>query len=537
VSTATDVAATSATADPETERLLLGAMIVASVVPSCRLAASDFTDIRHRRVYAALLRLHERGDPIDHVTVQADLARKGDLLGAGGPLYLDSLTDGVPRFSSVDAYAEIVADRAQRRQLVAVAERVAALARSEDRAVDAAEKAISLLRGVGAEPECSRCGRDACAGDCAPPVPPLVAVSAGAVTNAAPPRWVVEGFVVENGVHLLVSESGTGKTFVLLSLAAHLATGADWFGLATSAGSVVYVGFEADALGLRLQALEGAGCDLANVYVIRASDPISPSIGRDGREAPSVGEAALTSALIELVERLAREGKPPIVAVMIDTVRASMSGSEDRSEDASAYLRAVRRILRAVAGAAAILAHHSGWQDGEVRRKRERGSSAFRGNVDGVAYLEADEDAGAADPSHVPLVLRVLKARDAQRPEVIRLVRQRVEVPGVDRRGDPLSSCLIVSDARTRADRESETRAVEAAQDRQLELRVLQAVREFPNLTNRERIRQVVKAGKPAVNAAVARLVLRELLVEGLRGAPFTLTPEGIRAADGGLEW
>jgi hypothetical protein len=94
----------------------------------------------------------------------------------------------------------------------------------------------------------------------------------------------------------------------------------------------------------------------------------------------------------------------------VDTVRASLSGSEDSSEHVSAYLRAVGRVLATVPGAAALLVHHAGWQDGEGKRPRERGSSAWRGNVDGTLYIEA----GKYDQEHHErrLILRTLKVRD-----------------------------------------------------------------------------------------------------------------------------
>ncbi len=97
----------------------------------------------------------------------------------------------------------------------------------------------------------------------------------------------------------------------------------------------------------------------------------------------------------------------------MDTVRASLSGSEDSSETVSAYLRAIRRQLRHLPGAGAILAHHSGWQDGDQKRRRERGSSSFRGNVDGTLYLEVSDERGSED---VALSLRTLKRRDGERP-------------------------------------------------------------------------------------------------------------------------
>ena len=55
--------------------------------------------------------------------------------------------------------------------------------------------------------------------------------------------------------------------------------------------------------------------------------------------------------------------------MIIDTVRASLIGSEDGSESVSAYLRAVRRLLAPYPEAAGLLAHHAGWQDGEHGRE------------------------------------------------------------------------------------------------------------------------------------------------------------------------
>ena len=62
-------------------------------------------------------------------------------------------------------------------------------------------------------------------------------------------------------------------------------------------------------------------------------------------------------------------------------------------EHVSAYLRAVRRILSSLPDAGALLVHHAGWQgEGKSSRQRERGSSAWRGNVDGTWYLKGEDD-------------------------------------------------------------------------------------------------------------------------------------------------
>jgi len=117
------------------------------------------------------------------------------------------------------------------------------------------------------------------------------------------------------------------------------------------------------------------------VHFRRATDSLSPRVLRNGSEEASFGEVSIIAELNALRADLAAKGEPTIGLVIIDTVRASMLGSEDSSEQVSAYLRVIRRILSHVPEAAAILAHHAGWQDGQASRKRERGSSALRGTV------------------------------------------------------------------------------------------------------------------------------------------------------------
>jgi AAA domain-containing protein len=356
-------------------------------------------------------------------------------------------------------------------------------------------------------------------------------VAALELAKAPPTRWIVEHVVPAGGVTVLVGESGAGKTFIALGLAADIGAGREWFGLATQRGSVAYVFMEGDAIGLRVQALHEHGASLEDLFVLRASDPISPRVLRDGLEAPSIGEARITEDLARLAADLGRWGRPPLVALVIDTVRASMTGSEDNSEDVSAYLRAVRRILATIPGAACILVHHAGWQDGETKRKRERGSSAFRGNADGTLYVEVDEE--ERTDGSAALVIRTLKTRDAERPAPIRVIRQRVNVLGFDARGNPLTSCVIVRDPRTRMDREAAVAAVIASAERELDVRVLRVIRDCPTATSRALIRERVKAGKVAVFDSVARLLDGNLITEGKRGEPFVLTPAGEHLAGG----
>jgi hypothetical protein len=346
--------------------------------------------------------------------------------------------------------------------------------------------------------------------------------SAAEVMIASPREAVVEGVAVAGGVTVLVGPSGAGKTFVLLSMAAAVANGKPWHGRKVEHGSVAFVSFEGDALGLRLRALEeGQGKSLDGLHVLEASDPLSPILDRDRAEAPSPGETFVAEALDELATELAACDRPPVRLVVVDTIRASLAGSEDSSETASAYLRAVRRILVRAPGAAAILAHHSGWLDGDTKRKRERGSSAFRGNVEGTVYLEPQGE-------H-QLVLETRKLRDAEKPPPLCLVRRQVKLSIADRDGRPFTSCVIDADTRTAVDLEAER----AAKDRETDLRVLCVIRDHPDATSQKAIRTYTRLRTEVVRDSLDRiLAARWALRPEKQRHPYTLTAAGKAALE-----
>jgi hypothetical protein len=349
--------------------------------------------------------------------------------------------------------------------------------------------------------------------------------------NAPQAVEIVEGMLWEGCLTVLAAESGAGKTFVLLDLAAAISDGVYWHGRTVQQGSVVYISYEGDALGLRLRALRDVGnYQLEHLYIVRGADPLSPRVTRDGEER-SIGEITATAALETLAAELAVNHRPPIVAGFIDTVRASLTGSEDSSEHASAYLRAVRRIGSRLPNAAWCLAHHAGWQDGDTQRKRERGSSAWRGNCDATLYLEAGEY--DADRGEAPLTLRTLKVRDAERPAPLHLIRRRVELMAADRHGDPLTSCIIERDRRTREDRDSERVQAVEAEHQEADLAVLKAMRDYRDATSISLLRPYVGLRTDVVTASVGRILRAHLATAGKRGQPYTLTPAGSERLNG----
>lgn len=85
------------------------------------LRADHFFRDGHRRIFDAMVRLGDRNDPIDFLTIKAELDRTGELDECGGPAYIASLTDGVPRSSNLPHYANIVLEHYTRRQIIKAA--------------------------------------------------------------------------------------------------------------------------------------------------------------------------------------------------------------------------------------------------------------------------------------------------------------------------------------------------------------------------------------------------------------------------------
>jgi hypothetical protein len=325
------------------------------------------------------------------------------------------------------------------------------------------------------------------------------------VLSDRPPVTIVGGVVWAGAVTTLVAEAGAGKTFVALDLGAAVADARPWHGRAVREGSVAYCSWEGDALALRLLGLREAGATLAHLHLLRASAPLSPSVDRDGLERPSAGELALAEALAELTARLAAAGAPPVRLLVVDTLRASLTGSEDHSEDVAGYLRAVRRLLAPYPEAGALVVHHAGWQDGETRRKRERGSSALRGNIDATLYVEITEE--ALEQGRAYLTLSALKIRDDTKPAPLRLVRSRVTVDRVDETGRPYTTCVIETDPRSREDLEAERARAETAEAEALAQKA-EAVIARGTVTSLETLRALLGVSKPAAQATLARLLL-----------------------------
>jgi replicative DNA helicase len=121
--------------DVAAEQSVLGGMLlskdaIADVVEVLR--GNDFYVPRHETVFEAVLDLYGRGEPADAVTVAAELTKRGDLAGIGGPAYLHTLLSSVPTAANAGYYARIVRERAVLRRLVTAGTRIVQLGYATD---------------------------------------------------------------------------------------------------------------------------------------------------------------------------------------------------------------------------------------------------------------------------------------------------------------------------------------------------------------------------------------------------------------------
>ena len=134
---------------PESERGVLGAMLrsrEAALLTIENLKAEDFYDPANREIYAAMQAIAAVSRPIDLVTLDEELTRRGKLDAVGGAPYLIELSQSVPSAANVQAYIRIVDEKATLRRLIAAAEQIMqdsyAGQKENEEILESAEKAI-----------------------------------------------------------------------------------------------------------------------------------------------------------------------------------------------------------------------------------------------------------------------------------------------------------------------------------------------------------------------------------------------------------
>ena len=133
----------------EAEEAVVGAVLIDPEVYydlAQFLQPEDFYIHRHRWIWEAFTRLHEKRTPIDFLTVSEALEGAGQLAEIGGPAFLTALINQVPTSLHAEAYGRMVEAASIRRRMLTAANQIATLAYNEGESIETimeeAEKSV-----------------------------------------------------------------------------------------------------------------------------------------------------------------------------------------------------------------------------------------------------------------------------------------------------------------------------------------------------------------------------------------------------------
>jgi hypothetical protein len=254
-----------------------------------------------------------------------------------------------------------------------------------------------------------------------------------------PPPALIKGVFPQTGVATIGGQSGSGKTFHALHLAARLVPNYKEHSYINEyrinrKGGVLYFVLEGkpafpmrvaaafeDALGKQMQFGDRPKVPFAwNTY--------EPNLFNNGPD-----------ALIKLVERDAAKMKHEygvdLVAVFLDTMGlAACYENEDKAAQVQKVVSGLNK-LSDTTGALVIGVDHYGKDQGAGLR----GSSAKRGHVETILACLVDKDRNDKTTNHR---LKFEKIRDGEEGRIVPYRLKPVNC-GVDEDGDPVSTCII----------------------------------------------------------------------------------------------
>jgi len=126
----------------DVEMAVLGAMMLDKGAIAKAIEILDDTSFykpAHQRIFAAMIGLFEKSEPVDLITLVEELRRRAELDKVGGEYYLTELTTKVTTAANVEYHAHIVLEKALMRQLISSSSEVVGRAFSET------EDALDLL--------------------------------------------------------------------------------------------------------------------------------------------------------------------------------------------------------------------------------------------------------------------------------------------------------------------------------------------------------------------------------------------------------
>ena len=195
------------------------------------------------------------------------------------------------------------------------------------------------------------------------PITPIPIMSIQEVMNMKPVPWLVQDYIPENSMSMLYGSPGSGKTFIALDMALHIAHNKPWHHKAINPGEVFYIAGEGVG-GLRKR--------LKAWHIFHELEPKAPC-----HIIPQAVGLLKEQEMEQLIETITKISKDQVKLVIFDTVARCMSGDENSAQDIGDAIKAMD-LIRNTFNCAVMPIHHSG----KDRDRGARGSTALIGAVD-----------------------------------------------------------------------------------------------------------------------------------------------------------
>src|SRR2546428_1772933 len=321
--------------DLNAERAALGGVLLGGVTVFRTLGVptSAFFSESHRAIHRAMLRLVDRGDALDAIIVQNELARANELDVAGGPAALALLPGEGSIAVNAQSYARIIAEHAQRREYDALARRLGGASGTGPEALAA------MVRDAQARVR-----------ELAPraAVETIPTEATAFLAHRFPVRrdLVARGVLPRVGLGIVNGRPKVHKSMLADNLMLARARGAPWLGLPTDPG-----------ITLALQAEHSPASWQRRLAVMTKNDPEPLPAGclylRTLR-----GVALNTADGLGVVHQLLDETRADLLR--IDPLARYMVGRENSNDEdgMGGVVRAIDTILER--GVTVLLGHHQG---------------------------------------------------------------------------------------------------------------------------------------------------------------------------------
>jgi putative DNA primase/helicase len=180
-------------------------------------------------------------------------------------------------------------------------------------------------------------------------------------------EFLIDGVIETPCTGMVFGSSGTGKSFFVIDMALHVASGMQWLGKATKSGPVFYIcGEGRHGIPRRVKAWEHHhGCKVPPGRFMVSNLRLS-------------FEPDQVADMVQCIDQLAESIGTPAM-VIIDTMARALPGGADENsaKDTNLFFNECDRIQSRY-NCTTLVVHHSGHGDS----KRARGSSAIKGVLD-----------------------------------------------------------------------------------------------------------------------------------------------------------